>query len=197
MELAFRTIDPSLVVDNEGCGFRCAIETCILHCSNDTRCQKALTKPASLVVFFIGGNDAKIQSWNVDAFRRDWLKYCQRFQNMTSKPDIFVVNPPPLYKDGLGVSMAQNKIITQIIPELRKECGADDDQFINLYESMGGQELSHPEMFCDFQFCDGYHPADIGHTHMAYQVMTKIMNFRLKKYGNTAKPKTPQQSPKK
>ena len=62
---------------------------------------------------------------------------------MNSKPDIFVVIPPPIYKDGYvpGSMDLYNNQISQEIPKLAKECGAGDDQIIDLFNAMGGKDL--------------------------------------------------------
>jgi len=54
----------------------------------------------SSVFLFFGTNDAKVRPFDMEGFKYEWLSLCKRFQNMTSKPDIFVVIPPPLYMDG-------------------------------------------------------------------------------------------------
>jgi len=50
---------------------------------------------------------------------------------------------------------------------MAKECGASDDQIINLFDAMGGKELNKPYLYCDYRWCDGYHPVDMGHDIMA------------------------------
>ena len=54
----------------------------------------------SAVFLMYGTNDAKVRPFMMEPFKVEWLKLCKRFQNMKSKPDIFVTIPPPLYMDG-------------------------------------------------------------------------------------------------
>ena len=54
----------------------------------------------SAVFLMYGTNDSKVKGFDMGLFKADWLKLCKRFQNMKSKPDIFVTIPPPLYMDG-------------------------------------------------------------------------------------------------
>ena len=97
----------------------------------------------STVFLFLGTNDAKVRPFDMDGFKYEWLSLCKRFYNMASKPDVFVVIPPPLYMDGYvpGSRDLYNKQISQEIPKLAKECGAADDQIIDLFNAMGGKEL--------------------------------------------------------
>ena len=111
-----------------------------------------------------GTNDAKVKNFDMGLFKTDWLKLCKRFQNMASKPDIFVTIPPPLYMDGYvkGSMDIYNKQISQELPSMAKECGVGDDQIIDLFNPMGGQNLVNPHFYCDHRWCDGFHPVDAG-----------------------------------
>lgn len=131
---------------------------------------------------FIGTNDCKNRNWNIDHFKRDYVELCKSFKNMPSKPDVFVVVPPPVYKDGFGavnISIT-NTILPQLIEPLAKECGLGDDQVINLFEAMGGASLSRPDFYCSGQHCDGYHPIDAGQNQMAATILPKVISYYMK-----------------
>ena len=83
---------------------------------------------------------------------------------MASKPDVFVIVPPPIYKDGFSSinTTLSNKILPSLIPPLAKECGVEDDQIVNLHNAMGGDNADAPQFYCDGRHCDGYHPIDEG-----------------------------------
>jgi len=65
----------------------------------------------------------------MDNFKRDYVALCKSFKNMPSKPDVFVVIPPPVYKDGFGAVniTLTNTILPQLVAPLAKECGLGDD----------------------------------------------------------------------
>ena len=63
---------------------------------------------------------------------------------------------------------------------MARECGVADDQIIDLFNVMGGQQLNMPHLYCDHQWCDGFHPVDAGQDVIASQILTSIMNFYLK-----------------
>lgn len=49
---------------------------------------------------FIGTNDANDLTWNEASFKKDYVNLCYKFKNMTTRPDIFIAIPPPIYGDG-------------------------------------------------------------------------------------------------
>lgn len=101
---------------------------------------------------------------------------------MTSKPDVFVVIPPPLYMDGWVKDSQElyNQHVSKEIPKLAKECGAADDQIIDLFTAMGGAELKYPHYYCDHRWCDGFHPVDAGQDVMGKEILKTILNFYMK-----------------
>jgi len=83
---------------------------------------------------------------------------------MSSKPDIFPVIPPPIYKDGfskINQSLA-NTALPRLIPGLVEKAGIPKENVINLFDAMGGATLSRPDFYCSGRHCDGYHPIDKG-----------------------------------
>jgi lysophospholipase L1-like esterase len=82
--------------------------------------------------------------------------------------------PPPLYKDG-QFDIQQNvinKIYPKIIPKLAfEELNFDQGQIINLFEAIGGENLTRPEFFDDF--C---HPNNEGYEAIAEEVSKHIMS---------------------
>ena len=68
---------------------------------NEPQFQTAKNSNADVVVLMLGTNDAKTFNWNETAFKADYLDMINVFKNMTSKPDIHLMIPPPLYKEGV------------------------------------------------------------------------------------------------
>jgi len=95
------------------------------------------------VTIYVGTNDCKGNNWNLENFKKDYVALCKSFRDMPSKPDVFVIVPSPVYKDGFGkvnVTLV-NEFLPKLIPPLAKECGLQDGQIINLFEAMGGAKL--------------------------------------------------------
>ena len=101
---------------------------------------------------------------------------------MASKPDVFVVVPPPVYKDGFGAVniTLTNTVLPQLIPPLAKECGLGEENIINLFDAMGGAALNRPDFYCSGSHCDGYHPVDAGQNQMASTILPKVIDFYMK-----------------
>ena len=64
----------------------------------------------------LGTNDAKTQNWSQDRFIKDYSDMVQTYLDLKSKPQVFVMIPPPLYEDGkFGINQ---KVINEIYPQL-------------------------------------------------------------------------------
>lgn len=79
----------------------------------------------------------------MENFKRDYAELCKSFKNMDSKPDVFVIVPAPVYKDGFGginVTLT-NVIMPSLVRSAAQDCGIAEDQIIDLHTAMGGAEL--------------------------------------------------------
>lgn len=177
-----KKVDPTFDVVQNSAGFRCVSKTCFRPCFKDAYCQEAQKLNVSAVTMFIGTNDCKGAEWNLENFKRDYVDLCKSFRNMESKPDVFAIIPPPVYKDGFGkVNITvTNTILPELIRPLSKECGLTDGQVINLHDAMGGSSLSAPYFYCDGRHCDGYHPTDPGQVQMAQTILKSVVDFYMK-----------------
>ena len=100
------------------------------------------------------------------------------FMNLESKPDLYLMIPPPLYLDNF-IKMNQtviNGVFPKLIPDIARQLGLGDDKIINMFEIMGGENLESYELFCDGQNCDQCHPNDAGYTYMASQIYKHLIN---------------------
>jgi len=122
-----------------------------------------------------GTNDAK--EWKQEEFVKDYTEMLSNLKNLTSKPKIYVVIPPPIYQKEKSYHNAHvivNTVLPKLIPKIAKEAGIPDDQVINMFEAMGGVELTMWEKYCDGQSCDDIHPNNAGYTTMAAYVYKSI-----------------------
>ena len=92
-------------------------------------------------------------------------------QSMKPEPDIYIVIPPPIYKDGVFTS--NQNLVNNIYPDLiRQICslsGIKNDRIIDMFSIMGGKDLSMSHLFID-----GYHPNSDGYKHMAKHLFLHI-----------------------
>ena len=109
----------------------------------------AIAKQPDIVIIMLGTNDAHpgLQIYN-GTFVNDYIALVNQFQNLTSKPEIWLVKPPPVFNDGTGLSTQyfREKIISGI-EETAMQC---DLPIIDVYSAL----LNHPEYFA----YDGVHP---------------------------------------
>lgn len=62
------------------------------------------------------------------------------FMKLESRPEIFLMIPPPLYIEGIChlQQSVLNETLPKLIPMIGKKLGLDDDHIINNFESLGG-----------------------------------------------------------
>jgi len=67
---------------------------------NEQAYQDALNSEADIVVMMLGTNDSKIFQWNRKQYHNDYIEMVKNMKNLPSKPEIYLMVPPPLYQDG-------------------------------------------------------------------------------------------------
>ena len=143
---------------------------------NEKEYQTALNSNADVVILMLGTNDSKNFQWNQTKYYSDYLEMGRSFLNMTSKPDLYIMVPPPLYLDN-SYSMNQttiNERFPDLIPQIGKDLGLPDDHVIDIFNPLGGKELSEWQFFCDGQSCDDCHPNDAGYSMLASEIYKKL-----------------------
>ena len=91
------------------------------------------------------------------------------------KADVYVLVPPPYYEDDDIVNKTVvNEIFPALIPKLAADCGVKEDHIVNLFELMGGKELTKYELFCSGQWCGYMKPNFVGMVYAASQVYKKM-----------------------
>eukprot|EP00756_Hemistasia_phaeocysticola_P059450 Hpha_TRINITY_DN36222_c0_g1::TRINITY_DN36222_c0_g1_i1::g.83299::m.83299 len=134
---------------------------------------------ADIVTIMLGTNDAKDTgdhgpaNWENDGktgtaeFKTDYHTMITKFLSFDSKPQVYVMIPPPLYKAGVyGMNQTViNKQFPTLIPEIGKANGLTTAP-IDVFDALGGAKLAHPEWSAD-----GCHPNDDGYAQLAAAVM--------------------------
>jgi len=114
--------------------------------------RQARNFSASTVIIMLGTNDARTDNYQqIGTFVADYEHMLSRIQNFTSKPQIFLVEPPPIYNNSInlnGTDFAQG-----VIPRIQQVAKAMNLPLINAYTPL----LNHPE-----DFVDGVHPNSQG-----------------------------------
>mmetsp|Transcript_2937 Transcript_2937/g.5598 ORF Transcript_2937/g.5598 Transcript_2937/m.5598 type:complete len:252 (+) Transcript_2937:4-759(+) len=89
-------------VSNFGSNGRTMLKSSDYPYWNTSQYQAALDSNPDIVVLMLGTNDAKYYNWGPHSseYPIDYLDMVSVFQSLPSRPQVFTMIPPPLYKDG-------------------------------------------------------------------------------------------------
>ena len=86
------------------------------------------------------------------------------FLELPSGPKVYVMIPPPCYLD--DQFDIQQDVVNDIFPSLIPEMVGGKVQIIDNFSTMGGRDLTEPNLFADY-----VHPNDQGYTIIAKNVL--------------------------
>jgi len=128
--------------------------------------QKAKALRPSIVVIMLGTNDAhEITYQSIENFQASYKKLIAAYQELESKPQIWLVTPPPIFENELGLSETNLKqgVIPQI-EQIAKELGLP---LIDVNTAL----TNYPEYFGD-----GVHPSNEGAMLIASEIYQAIVS---------------------
>ncbi len=112
---------------------------------NTTVFQEALDFQPDIVIIMLGTNDAQLSLHPYNAsFVGDYVKIITAFQALKSKPEIWVVLPPPIFSDQ-GGKISPEYFKTTIIPDIEQAANLTGCPTIDVYSALYG----HPEYSTD------------------------------------------------
>jgi lysophospholipase L1-like esterase len=118
----------------------------------ETAFHNAKVFEPTTVIIMLGTNDAHADTYQqINSFVADYERIIGSIEALNSKPQIFIVEPPPIFNNTLGVngtSFAQG-----IIPRIQEVASKLGLPTIDVYTPL----LNHPEYFPD-----GIHPNNTG-----------------------------------
>ena len=119
-----------------------------------------------IVIIELGTNDSKPQNWIYKSeFFTDYCAMVAEFRKINPKMQIYVCLPPPVFKDGYGIT---NSIIRdQIIPLIDSVRKTNNTLLI---------DNNTPMLNMSDLFPDGIHPNAAGYTVMANTTLNAIKN---------------------
>lgn len=108
-----------------------------------------------IVVIMLGTNDIKAENWveGKPNFVRDYTELINVYKNLSSKPDVFVVAPPPIYLDINDEERPPSNLRNEAIGLLKQAAKDTDSYWIDVFSAVDG----HPEMLAD-----KIHPNELG-----------------------------------
>jgi len=158
---------------------------------NTSNFGRASTSNADIVVIMLGTNDAKVNNWTPRlsvAYPTDYAALIGVFARMPSRPKIYLMRPPPLYKDG-RYDMLQTVInggLPTLVELIATAAGLPPpiDIFVRFEKHcpvLAGTDFAHPpnatDVACDWIGCGGVdacHPDNVGYGVIAQAVHDAI-----------------------
>jgi len=182
------------IVQNYGVGGQTMMRHGTAPYWNQSAYKRALNSSADIVVLMLGTNDARDDRWAAwgNEFPGDYAAMVASFQAMASKPVVYIMVPPPLYKDG-RYGMNQT-VINSIFPgdspagirSIAKAAGlpAPIDLY-SLFQShcpvvggTPGHAANSTDTYCDWVGSggrDGCHPDNTGYRQIAAAVKAAVL----------------------
>ena len=114
--------------------------------------QGAVQFQPTTVIIMLGTNDARSDVYpSIAKFESDYKMLIQQFEDLRSKPRIFVVIPPPVFNNTLNIST--ENLDTGVIPRIEQVANQTGLSLIDANTPL----LQHPD-----DFVDGVHPNNDG-----------------------------------
>lgn len=142
----------------------------------------ATASEPDIVVIMLGTNDAVNtgSSWPAQDFTSDFLRLIRVFQNLSSQPDVLLVQPPPCYQDGVYGGHNQtiiNKLLPSMLPQIARSSGLPSpiDIFGRFMARCPQLVLSTCDLMGGVFHNDALHPNDEGYRLIAMTVATTIL----------------------
>ena len=115
--------------------------------------QEALDFKPDIVIIMMGTNDAQpsLHPYNA-SFVGDYLELVYAFQNLSNKPEIWIVFPPPIFGDK-GGTISPEYFADTLIPRIQQVANQTNLPTIDVYSALADASDYFP---------DGLHPTDEG-----------------------------------
>ena len=96
------------------------------------------------MIIKLGTNDTKPGNWKYSSeYVADYVRLIQSFQELESKPQVFICKPVPVYQTKSGIN--EKTIVEGIIPKIIEIAQKTNCEVIDLYTALSNK----PEMFPD------------------------------------------------
>ncbi len=116
------------------------------------------------VIIMLGTNDAHPDVYSqISAFVPNYVTLIRSIQAISSKPQIFLVEPPPIFNNTLGVGI--DGYLQGVIPSIKEVANQTGLPIIDVYTPL----INHPEYFTD-----GLHPNGDGAKIIANTIYAAI-----------------------
>ncbi len=153
-------------LDNFGVGGTTASLDSVNPYMHQSEFQEAKQFQPNIVIIMLGTNDANSKiTPNNASFVSSYVQLVEEFKALSSHPDIWLVKPPPVFRN--GTTPSAEFLGTNIIPEIDWVAEQTQTQVIDVYSALSN---------CSQFFPDGVHPDPEGSQLIAneiYRVITQ------------------------
>lgn len=118
----------------------------------------------NIIIIKLGTNDTKKQNWNAERFENDYQSLIDTLNSMTTKPEIKLCLPVPVYKTEWGIN--DSTLVNGVIPVIKKLAAKNNLSIIDLYSEISNQHKNFP---------DNIHPNEQGAKNIATFIANKIL----------------------
>jgi lysophospholipase L1-like esterase len=148
----WQSLGDHYIVGDLGSGGAAVAENSNMSYIGQPAYEVALKFQPDIVIIMLGTNDAYTTFTENDAdFITDYVSLIHTFQNLNSKPTVWLVKPIPIYNNTVSLS---NTILEQkVIPNIEQVASQTGCQLIDAHTPL----LNHPEYYID-----GVHPTADG-----------------------------------
>jgi lysophospholipase L1-like esterase len=135
--------------------------------------ELAMKSHPHIVVVQFGSNDVIEGIWDEAQFVADYSEMIKKFQELPSRPSVYVGVPPPYNDPGKeeGFKRAVNAVLPGVIRGM--VASLEGVRLIDNFEALGGRELTRPQAYTR----DNLHPNDVGYTAIAHQVASVLSMY--------------------
>jgi len=133
---------------------------------NQPEYQQSLDFKPKLVILMLGTNDSKPVNWDnyKNEFEKDYNEMISNFQQLKSKPKIYIGLPPPVIKNRWGI---QKEIVEGELMEILNRLATENNlELIDFYSMLENRDEMIP---------DNIHPNADGAKRMAITAVSKII----------------------
>lgn len=117
----------------------------------------------NIIVIKLGTNDTKPNNWHADKYEQDYQAMIDTFKTISSKPEIYVCLPVPVFKTKWGIN--DSTVVHGIIPIIEKLAKKNKLSVIDLHKGMNNEGVN---------FFDSIHPNEKAVKMMAAIIAGKI-----------------------
>lgn len=127
---------------------------------------ESLNEEAEIVIIMLGSNDSKPDYWNAEQYKEEYIEFVQKYQNMDSKPEVYIMLPPVIFKEPENDGDCNNRVLAEeVIPAIKYVAAQTGVQLIDLYSVTE----EHTEWYSD-----GLHPNAEGNKAIAQAIYDQI-----------------------